>query len=318
MWESKFKTAERTGENLAETSTVNWLGRWWRMEYFRKNYVNSPAPEINFAQIRDLDKNKIVGRCMEGFERHSAFAWENAFYVFATDYWNIYMSKSFDLDWWSKPVMALNNRSMVIQHQNNSVCWDGKRFVMAVDLLGGPYNFTVCFAYSYDLQEFHYIPGAVYRADLYTSSPRLSYVDGWYYLIHGRNTDRNKWWNARYLGKPGDLTPEEAATPHPPVPEGTGNWWFEAFVTRSRNLLTWEDAPKNPILSPDPTFRVKYMDGRTKPECCVADLYVYERDGKTIGEFQTGTKEAGIIPDQTHCRAEFPVTLAEFFGSLYE
>ena len=58
MWESKFKTVRRTGENLAETSTVNWQGRWWRMEYFRKNYVGSPTPEINFAQIRDLDKNK--------------------------------------------------------------------------------------------------------------------------------------------------------------------------------------------------------------------------------------------------------------------
>ncbi len=40
-------------------------------------------------------------------------------------------------------MLALNNRSMFIQHQNNSVCWDGKRFVMAVDLLGGPCNFTV-------------------------------------------------------------------------------------------------------------------------------------------------------------------------------
>ncbi|MCC6446834.1 MAG: hypothetical protein IT210_25705 [Armatimonadetes bacterium] len=78
------------------------------------------------------------------------------------------------------------------------------------------------------------------------------------------------------------MAPEEAAQPHPPVPEGTDNWWFEQFVSRSRNLLAWEDAPHNPILSPDPGRRVKYAAGWTKPECCVADLNVYEQDGKTM------------------------------------
>ena len=316
MWNNRFKKKEIAKECLVETTTLQFNGRWIRVEFIRRNFPGNPTPDIGHAQIRDLDKNEIISRCMEGFELHSAFVWGGAVYVFATDYWNIYMCKSFDLSWWSKPMLVLNNHSMNIQHQNNSVCWDGNRFIMAVDLLGGNYNFTVCFAYSYDLQEFHYIPGAVYRADLYTSSPKLYYVDGWYYLIHVRNTDKNCWWNVRYSGKPADMTMEDAAAPNPVVPDNSGCWWFEQFVSRSRNLLVWEDAPHNPILSPNPEHRIQFNTGGTKPECAVGDLSVYERNGITIGDYHGGTQEASTIP--TFNRAEFPGTLAEFFKSFYE
>lgn len=316
-WENRFRKTGIQNGCMVETTSLQWRGRWVRMEYMRKNHPGSSWPEMNFAQIRDLDDDRIIAaHCMPGFELHSAFVWEENFYIFATDYWNIYMCKSFDLDWWSKPMIALNNRDMSIHHQNNSVCWDGKRFLMAVDLLGGPYDFTVCFAYSYDLQEFHYIPGAVYRADLYTSSPKLYYVNGWYYLIHVRNTNAQTWWMPRYLNKPADITPEEAAAPNPELSGNEGNFWFEQYVSRSRNLLTWEDAPHNPILSPDPKNRIKYQSGGTKPECNVADLFVYERDGVTIGDFHGGTQEAFTIPQFN--RAEFPGTLAEFFEHFYE
>ncbi|MCC6446835.1 MAG: hypothetical protein IT210_25710 [Armatimonadetes bacterium] len=92
MWVNRFQKTARTGEWLAETTTIYWQGRWLRAEYFRKHFPGSPTPDINFAQIRDLEKNEIAGRCMEGFELHSAFAGESAVFIF-TDYWNIYMRK---------------------------------------------------------------------------------------------------------------------------------------------------------------------------------------------------------------------------------
>lgn len=316
-WQSKFKKTDIVDGHFAITTTLQWKGRWVRVEYMYKNHPDSSWPEMNFVQIRDIDTGKIIApHCMTGFEVHTAFVWEDVFYLFATDYWGIYMSRSADLEWWSKPVLVLDNRSMCITDQNNSVCWDGKRFVMSVELLGGPYEFTICFAYSYNLQEFYYIPGAAYRFNIYTASHRLYYVDGFYYLTHLRNTDAQTGWPQRYLNKPADMTPEEAAAPNSESFGDEGNWWFEYYLSRSRNLLTWEDAPHNPILSPDPGNRISYVTGGTKPECSVADLFVYERNGVTIGDFDVGTQEGGTIPQFRH--AEFHGTLPEFFRHFYE
>ena len=317
MWENQFIKIGEQNHCLVETTTLQWKGKWVRVEYMRKNHPGSSWPEMNFACIRDMETDEVIAdHIMPGFELHSAIVWDDNIYLFATDYWNIYMCKSFDLNWWSKPMMVLNNRNMQIHHQNNSVCWDGKRFIMAVDLLGGPYDFTVCFAYSYDLQEFHYIPGAVYRADLYTSSPKIYHVDGWYYLLHVRNIDKNPWWHVHYLGKPSDKPGDPPRDLSIDPAQKVTNYWFETFVSRSRNLLTWEDAPHNPVLSADPTVRIEYLDGGTKPECNVGDLFVYERDGKTIGDYHGGTQEAGTRVK--FYRAEFPGTMAEFFRSYFE
>lgn len=282
----KIILCPRSGECLVETSVLLWKNSWVRLEFIRKNFPGSDTPGINFARVRDLASGDILCRCMEGFELHSAYAEENAFYVFATDYWNIYMSKTFDFQWWSRPVMVLNNHDRFIQHQNNSVCFDGRRYVMAVDLLGGPYNFTVCFACSYGLQDFRYIPAAVYRSDLYTSSPRLYYSEGMYYLLHVCCSSSG----------------------NSPV--------YEQFITRSPDLIHWFDSPLNPVLSPDPSYRIRYTDGTEKPECNVSDLNVYEKDGLTWGDFSTGTQEAFSIPTYRHFY--FEGGLNEFFLSFYE
>ena len=285
-WENKFKKIAILDECLVETTTLCWKGTWVRMEFMRKNHQGSLFPDKNYAQIRNLDTNEIIAPCcMLGFELHNAFIWDDIFYLLATDYWGIYMSRSFDLEWWSNPAQVLNNHSTFIHHQNNSICRDNRRFVMAVDLLGGPYNFTICFCESYDMQNFRYIPGAVYKADMYTSSPKIYYIDGWYYLLHVRKAD--------------------------------DSWWFEQFVSRSKDLLNWEDCPHNPVLSPNPKQSLHpALSPTLKYECCVSDLSLFERDNKTIGFFSGGTQEAFTAP--TLQRAEYNGSMLEFFQHLYK
>ena len=180
-----------------------------------------------------------------------------------------------------RPRMVFNSDNMTgIWYNNNSVVYNGEYFVMGMDLVGGPYTNTICFARSTDLNEWHYIPGAVYRPHLYTAAPILKYDNGWYYLFHCRGVEK---------------------------------WFFETFAARSRDLLAWEDSPHNPILSPDPTEILPPLregDTTIYHSCNYSDLEVYERDGKTIGYFTVATQTADV---QVYIqRADFNGTLREF------
>ena len=270
-----------------ETTAVFFKGQWLRLETVRIGQINSLHPDVPHAQIRNLDDNSIVCTCMHGFWLQHAFVWKDWFYIFGTDYYGIWMTRSFDLYEWSKPQLVFNSEnSTEIHYQNNSIVWNGEYFVMAVDLLGGPYSFTICFAKSNDLVEWHYIPGAIYRPHMYTSCPVLQYCDGWYYLFHCRGIEK---------------------------------WLFEPYVARSRDLLVWEDSPNNPILTPDTSEilpAAKKDDDKIYRVCNASDLFVYERDGKTIGYYHIGTQTAGSIGYLK--RADYDGPISDFFKELFE
>lgn len=270
-----------------ETTVVCFQGRWIRLETVRQGQVHSLHPEVSHAQIRDLDTGEIISTVMHGFALQHAFLWKDWLYVFGTDYYGIWMTRSFDLHEWSHPQMVFNSENSTdIHYQNNTIVWNGEYFVMGLDLLGGPYDFTICFAKSYDLQEWHYIPGAIYRPHMYTSCPLLQYQDGWYYLFHLR---------------------------------GIREWHFETFVSRSRDLLVWEDSPHNPILSPDTTEILPPADPEDRTVyhvCNYSDLQLYERDGKTIGYFHVATQLPG--PLNYLRRADYDGPIQEFYKKLYD
>jgi|GEM_PF-4626088 Beta-xylosidase len=276
---------ERTG--LCETTVLCYRGQWIRIETVRIGQYESLHPEIPHAQLRDLDSGRILTTFMHGFELHHAFLWKDWIYVFATDYWGIWMSRTFDLVTWSQPEMVFDSEhSDEIHYQNNTVVWDGTRFIMGLDLLGGPYDFTICFAQSHDLHTWHYLPGAIYRPHLYTSCPLLTFDNGWYYLFHNRySTEREL---------------------------------FEIFVVRSRDLLVWNDSPNNPILSPNPAelLQPKQTGDHTIYHAInYSDLQLYEREGKTIGLVHVGDQTAG--PQVYLIRTEFNGPLTEFYRELF-
>ncbi len=274
-------------DGLTETTTFFWHGHWYRLETVRIGQVDSLIPDKPHAQIRDLESDEIIETIMPDYELHHAFLWRDRLYVFATDYYGIWMSCAMEFGLWSKPVMVFNSEnSPYIHYQNNSIVYDGERFVMAVDLLGGPYNFTVCFAESRDLYEWHYIPGAMYKAHTYTSCPFLAYDDGYYYLFHLRHKD----WK-----------------------------YFDIHVSRSKDLLVWEDSPNNPILTPDTAEILPPADPKDDTVynvINVSDLNLYERDGKAQGCFHVGIQRPGPIPYVRRC--SFDGSLHELYQKLYE
>ena len=280
-----------TCDYLTETGTLLFGGRWVRLETVRIGQEGSLHPTIPHAQIRDLTDGSILCTCMHGFWLQHPFVWKGWYYVFGTDYYGIWMIKSFDLREWSAPEKVFDSeKSDVLHYQNNTIVHNGSEFVMALDLLGGPYSFTICFASSRDLREWHYIPGAMYKAHFYTSCPHLQYCGGWYHLFHTRCV--------------------------------TGE--YHTFAARSRDLLVWEDSPHNPILSPTEEERVMRNRFPDDPDEYRAinrsDLNLFERDGMTWGNYHVGDQKgypAGKGPVNYIRQCVYRGPMREFFEALY-
>ena len=136
-------------------------------------------------------------------------------------------------------------------------------------------KFTFKHCESDDLVHWRKIPEALYGTDKYVGGPALYFEDGWYYTL--------------YL-------------------EDLGGGYYETRITRSRDLVDWQDAPENrAFLTFDPdryTNPIHYPEVR---ELNASDVELCEWKGKTIIYFNGG--------DQLNCG---DVQLAEFDGSPKE
>ena len=278
---------EKQFDGGREITVVYFKDRWIAVDFIRKGLINSTHPEEHHVQLRDIDTNEIISTGMYGLIAHHAFVWKDWLYIFATDHSNIWMSRVKYFDAWSRPKIVLDSDNMNgLWINNNTVVYNGECFIMAMDLVGGPYTNTICFARSYDLNNWHFVPGAVYRPHLYTAAPIMKYDNGWYYLFHCRGIEK---------------------------------WFFETYVARSRDLLYWEDSPHNPVLSPDPNEILPPLregDTTIYHSCNYSDLEVYERDGKTIGYFTVATQTADV---QAYVqRADYDGPIREFFEKLFD
>ena len=280
-----------TCDYLTETTTLFFRGKWIRLETVRINQGESLFPDKPHAQIRDLSDNRIISTCMHGFWLQHAFIWKDWLYVFGTDYYGIWMIKSFDMFEWSVPQLVFNSENDTeLHYQNNTIVHNGSEFVMGVDLLGGPYYFTICFARSHDLTEWHYIPGAIYKPHFYTSCPHLIYENGWYHLFHNRYSEGQ----------------------------------YKVFAARSRDLLAWEDSPHNPVLSTaenEMIMRNRYPDDKEVYRAINrSDINIWEQDGKTYANYSIGDQKgypAGKGPVVYIRRSVYDGPLGEFLDRLY-
>ncbi len=186
--------------------------------------------------VRDADEFaacEVLSEFAEGFTFAVPFVRGDELFVYATqgikegDTDDVVLFRSDDPDHWeqSLAVQAVGER-----FYNTSVCSDGERHVMAIETNDSRWpNFTIRFAVSDDLVTWTTLPveQAIYGTDRYTACPSFRHHDGFYYM-----------W---YLERP-------------------ETWWFETFLTRSRDLLHWEESPANPILRPDPDENINNSD----------------------------------------------------------
>jgi len=284
---------------VVEYTPVIWSGRLYLVETWQTHWDGGLESEKQFyARIREEESNRVISEFMEGYGFASGFVWKDALYVFGTrisggsdldrTFGDIYVSKSQNLTDWTDPRVIIE-RDEGEQLFNESVCYDGRRFVMAYES-NTHVPFTLKFAESDDLGDWRKVPDAMYGPEKYAACPAIRYVGGYYYMLYLEH-----------------LKPR---------------WWFETWLTRSEDLIHWEDAPRNPVIAPDPSHRVyptcpEHIE-RGCPanlmECNASDPDLVEWHGKVRVYFTGGCQHwAGYLQ-----YAEFDGSMQGFFESYYE
>ena len=182
--------------------------------------------------IVDTRNGEIISTFGPGYSLASAIADGDALHVLAIPSdaggaRHIDRFSSRDLTRWERSVAleALPGEELF----NESVCRAGDRFVMAFEARDKHYPpFTIYFAESRDLVSWTRVPGAVFGTDRYTACPALRFLKGSYYMMYLEH-----------------LKPR---------------WWFETYITRSRDLVHWEQSDRNPLLAPEGVEEINTSD----------------------------------------------------------
>lgn len=202
--------------------------------------------------VRGVSDDKEIVRFGEHHSLGSALVDGNTVHAFAAegpkDDWfhNIYHFSSSDLKTWKRELAIVREDKEHLL--NSSVCRDEQGFLMAYET-DQPVGFCFKFARSKDLSKWEKIPGLAFAGPSkaeYSACPVIRYCKPYYYVI--------------YL--------------HAAVQGKTG---FVSFITRSKDLATWELSPNNPIL--------EATEGEGNNN---SDVDLIEIDGKTYLYYCTG------------------------------
>lgn len=267
---------------LVETVPLSFKGELYLLENWRTGWGSSridreEGTELNEVWMARLphgpeeyDKREYTARVLVDHTLATAKVWEDRVYVFGTatkafaDGRTVSMSYSEDMKNWSEPVEVFRsypgrrgqfpegvifNTSVTRDPDDNMV------FLWETNGLGR--NFTMRFGRVEEPTEI-WNPGiikeAVYGKDKYTGGPGLYYEGGWYYLLY-----------LEHLG---------------------GRAW-ETRITRSKNLVNWQDAPEGRAVV---TFNPQWTGRRGVRESNASDVALCYHDGRTI-LFYTGANQ---------------------------
>lgn len=278
--------------DLVETSTVVFGGRVWRFEYVRPGYWDNATGDSYFRFV-DRETGERTSAFGKGHHLGSAFVDGGQVIVTAVNIWDgerVEVFTSSDMKTWEQ-WNALNLPGYGIF--NTSLCKADGRYVLMFEI-GRPAEetgaaFTARFATSDDLKRWKLTPPACnYAKDRYTAPHKLVWRDGWYY---------NFYLEAIHGG-------------------------YEQFVVRSRDLITWEQSPRNPVLKasdPDRTLHNPRLPEKLQERIKAAvnlnnsDLDYCEFEGKLIMNYSWGNQQ-GI---EHLAEAIYPGTEAQFLADLF-
>ena len=286
-WENRLIKTGSLDSPVVEQTPVVWKDQLLLVETWQCQWDRPPEPEKYYVRIHDPESDEILGRCMDGFYFASALVWDKTLNVFAarqteTGPRDVNWSRSEDLIRWTEPKMVLSGNEDENLF-NQSVCHDGERFVMAYESNDSAYpKFTIKFSVSEDLQTWKKIPDAIYGKDKYAACPAIRYAGGHFYMLY-----------LAYL-KP--------------------KWCFETWLTRSKHLISWEDATRGPVIAPDPDRFVHPDHPQGGKECNASDPDLVELQGVTRVFFTGGNQSWGGDLQ----RAEFDGSMQALFESYYE
>ena len=208
--------------DLVETTPVVFKGRLYRFEYVRKGYKPNQSGDAYFRFV-DHETGEATAPFAKGYHLGSAFVDGDTLYVTGVDIWDgerIQMFASTDMkNWIDWTVLNLPGYGIF----NTSMCKADDRYVLMYEL-GKPLEevgqrFTARFAMSKDLRQWQITPKECnYAKNRYSAPHCLRYLNGYYYNFYLESLKRDD-------------------TNH-----------YETYVVRSKDLISWESSPLNPVL----------------------------------------------------------------------
>jgi len=208
--------------DTVETTPLVWRGRLYRFEYVRPHDRHNSTGD-SYLHLIDLATGQPTPPFGQGYHLASAYSTGERVYVYAPPLWGECTLRAF----WSDDLVHWESRDVLNQPgwgiYNTSVCRDAQGYLMAIELGEPPelvgHRFTMFFLRSTNLLDWEVLsPEHVYGREFYTGCPLMRFLDGWYYMV--------------YLGQePGGFNP---------------------YIVRSRDLITWEASPFNPIMHYEP------------------------------------------------------------------
>lgn len=272
MNQNKLQKKGRLGSPVVETTPFVFNGRLYRLENWQKYWDIPPHNPGDYyledeVRIVDVDENRIISVPLKGYTFAIAFVWDEKVYIFAGNHhsaskWRhvteCSMICSSDLKTWTEPqvvLKALKGETFF----NFAVCRGKDKFVLLYETDDPKWpKFTFRYCLSDDLINWQLIPDAVYGKDKYVGGPSLYYEGDYYYTL--------------YL-------------------EDLGKAW-ETRITRSRDLINWEDAPVDRTFLPyDPSIKNLPFQEPDIGECNASDAELCYWQGKTIVYFTGGIQE---------------------------
>ncbi|HPA45484.1 MAG TPA: alpha-L-fucosidase [bacterium] len=300
-WNYPLVKKGKLNNPLVEVTPFVFRDRFFLLENWQKHWETKGSEDgagfqkdevrirlLNQDNPGDLDGGQIVSTPFIGHGLGMAMVWQDQVYVFAGNWgtekkWQIReisMVHSGDLRSWSDPVTVL--RAQPDEHFFNvSVCRANDRFVMLVESDDKTWPaFTFKYFESTDLVHWKQVPDALYGCEKYVGGPALYYYGDMFYTL--------------YL-------------------ESLGNGRYETRLTRSKDLIHWQDAPAEcPFVTFNPENPVHPLRPSEIREKNASDAELCEFQGTTYIFYTGGDQHvAGDLQLATY-KGE-PKELLEYF-----
>ena len=223
--------------DLVETTPVVFKGKLYRFEYVRQGYAGNTTGDSYFRFV-DHETGTPSAGFAKGYHLGNVFVEDDVLYVTGTNIWDgerVDLFVSRDMREW-ETWNALNLPGWGIF--NTSMCRAEDHYILMFEVGKPPevagVPFTARFATSKDMHTWELTPPeCTYSKERYTAPHALRYLDGYYYDF--------------YL----------EALPGPA---------YDQRVVRSRDLITWEASPLNPVIEASPEDRIIANPGLTTAE----------------------------------------------------
>ncbi|NHE58423.1 alpha-L-fucosidase [Cyclobacterium plantarum] len=273
-WQNPIQKQGRLGSPMVETSPFVFKDKLYLLENNQRFWdIPGAKPGDHFQEdevrIRDLATNQIVSVPLKNHAFGTVLTWKDRVYVFAGYYgenkpWRkiteIVVTSSADLKAWTKPETIL--QANPDEHFfNTAVCRGKDDFILLYETSDPQWTpFTFRYVRSTDLKNWQEIPEAIYGTDKYVGGPALYYENGWYYTLYLKSLN------------PG----------------------YETHITRSRDLIDWEDAPDDrPFVTFDPNHKNIPLIDPLISESNASDVELCYFQGKTIIYFTGSDQTTG-------------------------